>query len=102
MLKLIGFILPAIIDLINSKIQDSKARFWVSVLVCALVGAGVDFITRNGVYTGMTLLQITDALSESALMVFAMAQISYKAVWDGVLGGLRDNLGLNAKTNGTV
>jgi uncharacterized protein YqgC (DUF456 family) len=104
MLKLIGLILPALIDLINSKISESKTRFWVSAAVCAVVGVGVDFITRNGFagYQGMTLLQASDAVSESVLMIFGLAQLSYKAVWDGVLGGLRDNLGLNAKTNGTV
>lgn len=101
MLELIGIILPALIDFINSKVSESKARFWVSVAICSVFGIGVNFIEHNGSggYTGLTLLMIADSLSKSALAMFAVAQISYKAIWEN--SDVRNSTGMNARTNGT-
>ena len=73
MLKLIGFLLPALIDLINKHIYDTDLRFWVSVIVCALVGTLLDYVM--GGFTGI------EAWATDVLMIFGMAQLGYKAIY---------------------
>lgn len=92
MQNLIGILLPALIDLINSRVADTRLRFWVSVLVCSAVGTAVHFIV-NGTFTGV------EALSQDILAMFGVAQITYKAVWENA--PLRENMGLDARKNGT-
>jgi len=75
MIKLVAFLLPALIDLINRKIISSDARFWISVLVCALVGTFLHYITSGFVSF--------DAWATDVLMVFGMAQLGYKAIYEG-------------------
>lgn len=101
MLKLVGVLLPFFIDIVNSKIPSSQARFFVSILVCSFFGVGVSYIETNGfsTFAGMTMLEVANALSESVLVMVGVAQITYKAVWEKL--DIRNSLGLNAKTNGT-
>lgn len=89
-LTLVSFLLPPLIDLINRKILDSDIRFWVSVLVCALVGTVIEFVMNGFVFIG------ADPLIEEMLKTFAMAQLSYKGVWED--HSLRRKLGLKATT----
>lgn len=78
-MQLLGFLLPPLIDLLNRKITDSDARFWVSIVVCALIGVGLDIMQVNGLgnYTGMTLLEIFERMATSTMTVFGIAQLSY-------------------------
>lgn len=87
-LGLVGFILPAAIDLINRKIADSDIRFWVSVLFAGGIGALVYFVQTGGAFTGI------DDLSNQILAMIGEAQISYHALWGD--SKLRALLGLNA------
>lgn len=85
--KFIGFILPPLIDLINRKLTDSDLRFWVSTLLCALVGVGIFAVSGqpwnlNGIF-------------DSIVWTFGLAQFSYKGLWEN--SGIRDNLNLKAK-----
>lgn len=93
---MIGFLLPAVIDLFNRKIQDSDVRFWVSVLVCVGVGAFLATLETNG-FGGMTYVAIAELIAVKAMAMFGMAQISYKKVWED--SEVRTDLGLNAKAN---
>lgn len=76
MINLIGFLLPPLIDLINRKVADSDARFWISVLVCSLVGIGVEFVGNNFVFIGV------EAVIESILAMFGIAQLAYKGIYE--------------------
>lgn len=76
LIALVGFILPPLIDLINNKIASKYLRFWVSVLVCALVGTGVEWVIAGGVLT-------PDSVSARMLFTFGLAQLSYGALWNG-------------------
>lgn len=88
MLKLIAILLPAIIDLINRKINDSDLRFWISVGVCSVFGVLISFAGNNFVFAGI------DAVSESILAVFGLAQLSYKVLWEN--SDIREKLQLDA------
>lgn len=92
MSELIGFVLPPIIDLINRKIADKVIRFWVSILVCSVVGLFVH-IVKNQMIVGY------EDLSKDIMYIFGIAQISYNGLWSNhmMLGEIRDELGLNAK-----
>lgn len=79
-MELIGFLLPPLIDLINRKIVSSDARFWVSVIVCALVGAGINYIDTGFAFE--SLRAGFDSLSASILVVFGIAQLVYGAVYN--------------------
>lgn len=81
MLELFGILLPPLIDLINKKIIDSAARFWVSVLVCIAFGVLINYITSDGFKGYTTLLEYADAISKSIIMVFGFAQLSYGSYW---------------------
>lgn len=88
-LGLIGFILPAVIDLINRKIADSDIRFWVSMMFCIVTGTIVYFVTTGGTFTGI------DDLADQILIIIGQAQLSYQALWSD--SNLRAKLHLNAK-----
>lgn len=74
MMKLVAILLPALIDLLNRKVKDSDARFWISVGVCAVVGLAIDYFD-GGVLT-------IDSASESILATFGIAQLVFKGVWE--------------------
>jgi len=74
MIELIGFILPPIIDLINKKVLDSRARFIVSFLTCVGVGVGMN-------YGNLSVDSLGDVLG-SIGVVFASAQVAYKLYWE--------------------
>lgn len=95
MLNLIGFLLPAMIDLINRRIKDTDIRFWVSVLICVLVGSVLGTLESNG-FEGLSLTEVAELLAVKSMAMFGMAQLSYKKVWENSI--LRDDLSLNAKT----
>lgn len=76
-LALIGFLLPPLIDLINNKVADRQIRFWISVVVCGLVGAGVEWVMAGAL--------TFEGVSTQILMTIGMAQLTYNAVWKGSL-----------------
>lgn len=73
-LSLIGFILPPVIDLINRKIEDRDARFWISVLFCSVVGVVVYYAINRTISI--------DGMSAQILITFGEAQLIYKALWE--------------------
>lgn len=67
---LLGGLLPPFIDFLTKTVTNSKIRFWISVLVCAVIGVLINF----------TNPQIEQVLKNMAL-VFTSAQIVYKQFW---------------------
>jgi len=74
--NLVGFILPPIIDLINRKIVDPSLRFLVSVGVCAVIGAGLNYM-QHGYQFG----PIEDVAGD-IMVIFGQAQLAYKLAWE--------------------
>jgi len=72
-MELIGLLLPPVIDLINRRIKDSDGRFWMSVGVCVIVGAGLQAVSGSG--------NVQDYL-ESIMIIFGLAQLSYRGVYE--------------------
>lgn len=66
----IGAVLPPIIDILNSMIENKKLRYVLSLLVC--LGIGIVFNLNN--------LDATNVLA-SASIVFASAQTVYQTYW---------------------
>lgn len=96
MLKLLALLLPPLIDLINRKVADKDNRFWISVLVCAFFGIFLNFAETNMFQGIATVMALLDGIGESILIVFGLAQLSYKALWEN--SAARKDAGLNAKT----
>jgi hypothetical protein len=67
---ILGVILPPIIDLLTKKVTNSKLRFGISLGVCVLIGAAINF--RN--------FKVEEIL-ESVALVFTSAQIIYRTYW---------------------
>lgn len=81
MIELIGILLPPLIDLINRKVGNSDARFWVSVLVCALFGVAINFVQGDGFHYA-TMLAGVEGVSKTILIVFGIAQLTYKGIYE--------------------
>jgi len=94
MLNLIGFLLPGLIDLFNRKIKDSDIRYYVSILVCVIVGVVLAIVETN-VFDGMVLQNVVELIAVKSMAMFGMAQISYKKAWENT--SFRTNLKMNAK-----
>ena len=75
MVKFIGFLLPPFIDLINRKIANSDARFWISAATCSVVGVAISYFTFGG-------WAPLDDIINTIFVVFGTAQISYKGVYE--------------------
>lgn len=70
----IGIVLPAIIDIINTHVTESKARFVVSLVLPVIIGAAMNFQSLSG---GDVM-----AVLQSASIIFASAQTIYKTYWE--------------------
>lgn len=84
---LIGLVLPPVIDLINSKVTDSKVRYLVSMGICIVVGV----LLNIGDLTAGSL----DTVIASVMLVFVSAQSTYNLYWEK--SGLRKDM--KAKIN---
>lgn len=96
MMDFIGFLLPILIDLVNKNVASSNKRFWISIMICTAIGALVSLLT-TALFDSMTLEQVVDSILTQAAIFIASSQITYKAIWEK--SEVRDDLGLNAKTN---
>lgn len=72
---LLGFLFPPAIDTINGMVNDTRARFWVSVVLCAVIGTIVSVVIHSG-FPGV------DVWAKEVMAMFGMAQFSYKAVYE--------------------
>lgn len=70
-LKLIGLVLPPVIDLINKHFEDSRVKFLISFIFCAVIGTGSHFIVNGGFVS-------LDSLSSDILSIFALSQVTYQ------------------------
>jgi hypothetical protein len=80
MLNLLGLLLPPLIDLINRRIKDSDARFWISVGICAVVGTLITLVSSN-LFAGLSISGAVEVTAMNIISVFGMAQLSYGGVW---------------------
>lgn len=78
-MELIALLLPILIDYINRKVADSDARLWVSVAVCAVVGAGINYLETAFVFA--TPMIAFESITSSIMVVFGLAQLSFHALW---------------------
>jgi hypothetical protein len=81
-MALIAFFLPALIGMINRKVNNSDTRFWVSFFVCATVGAGFNALVNGAEYAGMTPVSIADSVAESILVMIGLVKLSFEGFWD--------------------
>ena len=67
---LLGAVLPPFIDFLTRTVTNSMVRFYISLAVCILIGALINFAS----FTGQDILA-------SVALVFSSAQIIYKTYW---------------------
>ena len=82
MIELLGLVLPPVIDLINRKVLDSDVRFWISVLVCAVVGIAMKYLETNGFVGYANMYSLAEDTAKTILVVFGLAQLSFKAGYE--------------------
>lgn len=95
MLQLLGLLLPPLIDLLNRKITDSDIRFWISVSVCFVFGSVVALLT-TALFDNMKVNEIVEAISMETIVMFGLAQLSYKGLWEK--SAVRSNLGFKPES----
>ena len=81
MIELFGLLLPPLIDVVNKKVSLEYLRFWISVIVCSIVGYVLCYIQTDGFEGFYKMTQYGDAISKSIIMTFGLAQLSFGAYW---------------------
>ena len=79
-MELLGLLLPAVIDVLTRKIADSDVRFWLSVLVCAVVGIFLNWLSTS--FAFVSPLDAFNSITTSIMATFGLAQLSFKAFWE--------------------
>jgi len=80
-MELFSILLPILIDFINRKFANSSdTRLLVSVLVCSAFGLFFNWLDTSFAF-GTPRLAF-ESVSNSILVVFGLAQLSFKAVWE--------------------
>lgn len=72
MTQFIGFILPPVVDLINTYVPNKKLRFWIALFVCSVLGYLVN----------IEKIKTLEDLALNAGLIFTQAQITYSMYWD--------------------
>lgn len=67
---IVGALLPAVVDLVNAHIENSKYRYLVAIGSSLLVAVAINW---------SNLLSVD--LLKSAAIVFAVAQVTYEKYW---------------------
>lgn len=80
-MELFGLLLPILIDFINRKFANSSdARLFVSVVICALAGVFLNWLDTSFAFATPKIA--FESISSSIMIVFGLAQLSFKAVWE--------------------
>jgi len=74
----VGIGLPVVIDFVNARVANSKIRFVLSVVICAVVALALNF---NKVLE-VNNWQDAGILAGQVSFIFAQAQIVYKLYWE--------------------
>ena len=74
MRDIIGFILPPIIDLINTRVANTQIRFWISMAVCVVFA----FAANIEEFASLDWNTILGKIG----LVFTESQIIYKVYWE--------------------
>lgn len=69
--SLVGFILPPFIDLINSRVVDTRLRWVISMAICIALGVVFNLDKLNNV----------EALLANIGLIFATAQTTFNLYW---------------------
>ena len=77
-----GLVLPPVIDFINKNISNSQARFFISVVFCAVVAFVLNI--------DKLVFGQADSLLASFALIFTQAQVVYKLYWEN--SRVRSNL----------
>jgi hypothetical protein len=73
---IVGFVLPPFIDIINTKVTNSKVRFLISLAICLIIG-----LLSVGLTQGFDLNNI-DTILVSGASAFTTAQLVYKQYYE--------------------
>lgn len=80
---LVGLLLPPFIDIINSRVSDNRARYWIAMVLCFAIG----------ILINLDKIQDPKMLLANASLVFTSAQITYHTYWEQA--DVRRTLGLD-------
>lgn len=74
-MEIIGLLMPPLVDLINRFINDKSVRFLVAFSLCALLGAGLNWLQTQFMFESP--MHAFQEISASILAVFGSSQVSY-------------------------
>lgn len=100
-MNILAIFIPLLVDTLNNLawVKSERMRMWIALIVAALFGMMVNFVTHNGFagYEGLTMLQIGQSLQDSIFAVIGISQASFAILYKPT--GLRDALKLNVSEN---
>lgn len=81
MQNLIGFLLPPVIDLVNTKVVNSNLRFILSMVISAVVALVLNPQLATDLLAGVNGGSVELLLKEVSL-IWVEAQVVYKLYWE--------------------
>lgn len=72
----VGLILPPVIDIVNSRVSNTKVRFIISLVICFSIGL-VTVVLTDGVN-----IENADSVLLSGASAFTTAQLIYKQYYE--------------------
>lgn len=80
-MEFLALLLPILIDFINRKFaNNSDVRLFISLLVCGAFGVFINWLNTQFVFA--TPLDAFNSITQSVMVAFGLAQLSFKAVWE--------------------
>jgi hypothetical protein len=73
-----GVFMPFIVDFVNTRVQSSKGRFWVSIISTLVVAS----LLNINVVMSINSLEDAALFIGKVSFIFAQAQIIYKQWWE--------------------
>jgi uncharacterized protein YqgC (DUF456 family) len=79
-MELLSLLLPILIDLFNRHIKNSDLRFWVSVVVCAVVGICLNYV--DTMWGFQSVKDGFESITSSIMVTFGLAQLAFKGYYE--------------------
>lgn len=79
-MEFLGIFMPLIVDTIGRNVTNSEKRLWLSFIVCSVAGVLFNWVNTQFMFESPVVA--FDSITKSIMMVFGLAQISFKAYWE--------------------
>lgn len=77
----LGQFLPGAIDFINRKVPSSRVRFWISFVICLMMGVLASMNDVNVLIANPSVPNVLK-IFQAGVLIFTSSQIAYKQWYD--------------------